>query len=64
MRMMMVMVVMMMVEMMMTMRATAKATWPALFPDPLDPVRRAWPLSQRGSRLHSAALYRSVQMLK
>ena len=27
---------------------TVEATWPALFPDPLDPVRRAWPLSQRG----------------
>ena len=35
---------------------TLKATWPGLFPDPLDPVRRAWPLSQRGKQ-HTAQMY-------
>ena len=35
---------------------TLKATWPGLFPDPLDPVRRAWPLSQRGKH-YTAQMY-------
>ena len=38
---------------------TLKATWPGLFPDPLDPVRRAWPLSQRGKH-YTAQMYTDI----